>query len=60
MVLYTEVKLQDIKLTYKCYWFTITMNYLKKKTMAFTVTSRTRKYSGINLTKVVKDLYSEK
>ena len=38
------------------------MNYLKKKikqTILFTIASKTIKYLGVNLTKEVKDLYSE-
>ena len=39
------------------------MNYQKEKlqkTIPFTIAKKKNKYIGINLTKVIKDLYSEK
>ena len=35
------------------------MNYQKEKTILFKITSKRIKYLGINLTKQMKDLYSE-
>ena len=59
-----SVKLQDTKLTYRnlLHFCPLTMNYQKdemKKTIAFIIASKRIKYLGINLTKEVKDLYSE-
>ena len=58
-----SVKLQDTKSTNKnqlCF-YTQTMDYQKRKffKIPFTITSKIIKYLGINLTKEVKDLYTE-
>ena len=55
--------LQDTKLTHKSVAFLYTNNELIereiRKTIPFTIASKRIKYLGINLTKEVKDLYSE-
>ena len=57
------VKLQDTNLIYRnlSHFYTLTMNYQKeiKATIPFTITSKRIKHLGINLSKEVKDLYSE-
>lgn len=57
------VKLQDTKLTHKnqlCF-YTLTMNKPKRKLriVPYRVTSKRKKYLGINLVKEIKDLYTE-
>ena len=59
-----SVKLQDTKSIYKnqLHFYTLTANCQKKKlrkTIPFTIASKRIKYLGINLTKDVKDLYTE-
>ena len=56
-----SVKLQDTKIIDRnqlCF-YTLIMSYQKEKTIPFTTASKRIKYLGINLTKEVKDLYSE-
>ena len=55
-----SVKLQDTKPTYKnqSHFKILTINYFKK-TIPFTIGSKIIKYLLINLTKDVKDLYTE-
>ena len=56
--------LQYTKSIYKSQWcFCTITNYPKKeikKIISFTIASKTMKYLGINLTKEVKELYTEK
>ena len=58
-----SLKLQDTKLTQRSVAFLYTNSELSereiKKTIPFTIASKIIKYQGINLTKDVKDLYSE-
>ena len=58
-----SVKLQDKKLTFKnqYHFYTPATNSEKeiKKLIPFTTASKTIKYLGTNLTKGVKDIYSE-
>ena len=58
------VKLQDTKLMHRncLHSYTLTTNCQKreiKETIPFTITSKRVKYLGINLSKEVKDLFSE-
>ena len=57
------VKLQDRKLMHRnlLHSYTLTMKDQKeiKETIPFTIVTKRIKYLGINLTKEVKDLYSE-
>ena len=57
------VKLQDTKLIYRklSHFYTLIKIYQKeiKATIPFTITSKRIKYLGINLSKEVKELYSE-
>ena len=59
-----SVKLHDTKLTYRnfLHFYTLTMNYQKEKLRKQSYLQfheKRIKYLGINLTKKVKDLYSE-
>ena len=58
-----SVKLQDTKSIYKhlLHFHMLITNYQKdiKKIIPFTITSKRSKYLGINLTKEMKDLYTE-
>ena len=59
-----SLKLQDARLTYRnrLLFYTLIMNHKKEKARkqsCLKITSKRRKYFGINLTKEVKDLYSE-
>ena len=57
-----SVKFQDTKPTHKnqSHFKILTMNHFKKtQTILFTIGSKTRKYLVINLTKEMKDSYTE-
>lgn len=57
----SSVKLQDVKSIHrnKLLLYTLAMKHLKKKTVQFTIASKTVNYLEINLTKEVKDLYKD-
>ena len=60
--MFAPSKAQTSKYKNQLCFNTLTMNYLQKgikKTIPLTIASKTIKYLGINLTKKVKDMYTE-